>query len=109
MTSRPPEDTRQVIPETPHQLLRPDQPPPPSPDQLAAVSAVLNARADPTQQARFVSYLLQMTGVHGGETMMSAEAWAFNAGKRWVAATLLSMAEIRLAPMNVRKVLERDE
>ena len=102
------EDKRQVLPERERIALRPDQAPVPSADELAAVSAVLNGRADPAQQARFVNYLLSMTGVHAGESMMSPEAWAFNAGKRWVAATLLSMAEVRLVTLGVRKVLEKD-
>lgn len=102
------EDNRQVLPERERIALRPDQAPTPSADELAAVRAVLNARADQTQQARFVQYLLTMTGVHGGESMMSPEAWAFNAGKRWVASTLLSMAEARLVTLGVRKVLEKD-
>lgn len=103
------QDTSLNLPEKDRLALRPDQAPPPSADELAAISAVLNARADQQQQAKFVSYLLQMTGVHGGESVMSSEAWAFNAGKRWVAATLLSMAEIRLVTLGQRKVAERAE
>lgn len=34
--------------------------------------------------------------------------WGFVSGKRWVAATLLALAEIRLTPVGVRKVLEKE-
>lgn len=104
-----PEDKRGATPEPKHIKLLPDQAPLPSPDELSAVSAVLNARADAQQQARFVGYFLKMTGVHGGEGMMSPDAWGFNAGKRWVASTLLAMAEVRLVPVGVRKVLEKEQ
>lgn len=103
------EDNRTKVPEPDRIALRPDQPPPAGPDDLAAISAVLNARADQGQQTRFVQYLLSMCGVHAGEGMMSSEAWAFNAGKRWVAATLLGMADVRLVPLGVRKALEKAE
>lgn len=89
--------------------LRPDQAPPPTADELAAVKAVLNAHADHQQQARFVGYLLKMTGVHGGEAMMGSESWAFNAGKRWVASTLLAIGDLRLVTVGVRKELEKAE
>ena len=49
-----------------------------------------------------------MTGVVAGEQMMSSEAWAFNAGKRWVGATLLSIAEVRLVTTGVRKAMETE-
>lgn len=101
-------EDKRGAPEPDHQRLRPDQAPTPSADELSAVSAVMNARADATQQTRFVSYLLKMSGVHAGESMMSPETWAFNAGKRWVASTLLAMAEVRLVTMGVRKVLEKE-
>lgn len=101
------EDTRQVIPERERIALRPDQAPPPSADELSAISAVMNCRADATQQTRFVAYFLKMTGVHGGEAVMSSESWAFNAGKRWVASTLLGMAEVQLVTLGQRKVLEK--
>ena len=101
-----PEDTRAKIPEPDHQRLRPDQAPMPSPDELAAVRAVMNAKADHYQQARFVNYLLSMAGIHTDNTLMSAETANFVLGKRWVASTLLSMAEVRLVPLGVRKVLE---
>lgn len=80
----------------------------PTADELAAVRAVLGAHADKRQQARFVQYLLAICGVHGGESMMSPDSWAFNAGKRWVATTLLGIAEVRLVPMGVRNELEKE-
>jgi hypothetical protein len=102
------ESTRDQKPEPDHQRLRPDQAPVPSADELSAISAVMNARADQQQQARFVGYFLRMSGVHAGESMMRTEWWGFAAGKRWMASTLLEMAEIRLVPLGVRKALEKE-
>jgi len=100
------EDHRTKVPEPEHLALRPDQPPPPTADELAAIASVLNCRGDRRQEAIFVTYLLKITGYSAGETMASAEFWAFNAGKRWVATTLLGMADVRLVPLGVRRALE---
>lgn len=102
------EDTRSRLPEPEHLALRPDQPPPPTADELAAISAVMNCRGDRKQEAIFVTYLLKLTGYSAGETMASADFWAFNAGKRWVATSLLGLADVRLVPMGVRRALEDD-
>ena len=67
----------------------------------------MNARADASQQAVFVRYLLKMTGVLAGETFsVSDRAGAFTAGKRWIGTTLLTMGEIDMVPLGVRKALE---
>lgn len=102
------EDRRSVIPEPERIALRPDQAPPLTVDDIAAIKAVMNAKATGPQQAWFVQYLLSMTGVVAGEQMMSSEAWAFNAGKRWVGATLLSIAEVRLVTLGARKAMETE-
>lgn len=102
------EDTRSRLAEPEHLALRPDQPPPPTADELAAISAVMNCRGDRRSEALFVTYLLKLTGYSASETLASADFWAFNAGKRWVASTLLGMADVRLVPMGVRRALEDD-
>lgn len=87
--------------------LRPDQPPPPDVDELAAVRALFKGTATKEQQVRFAGYLLKMCGVAQSE-YGQGEFWPFMAGKRWVAATLLDMAEVRLVTLATRKLTETE-
>lgn len=103
-----PEDRRSTLPESPHIALRPDQPPPASADELAAISALFKGKASESQQAHFASYLMRMCGV-GQQEYGTGEFWAFAGGKRWVATTLMAMADVRMVPMGVKKILEKDE
>jgi hypothetical protein len=89
------------------QALRPDQPPPPDINELAAISALFKCKATEAQQASFVSYLLRMCG-EGQSAYGQGEFWAFMGGRRWVASELMKMADVRMVPMGVRKVLEKD-
>jgi len=102
-----PEDRRTTIPESPHIAVPVDKPPPADVDELSAIQAVFNGNATRAQQARFISYLLKMCGV-GQSEYGQGEFWAFTGGKRWVATTLMAMADVRMVPMGVRKILETE-
>jgi hypothetical protein len=88
-------------------VLRPDQPPLPDVDELAAVRALFKATATKEQQIRFAGYLLKMCGVAQSE-YGTGEFWAFMGGKRWVATTLLEMAEVRMVTLATRKNTETE-
>ena len=88
-------------------VLRPDQPPIPDVDELAAVRAVFKGTASKEQQIRFAGYLLKMCGVAQSE-YGTGEFWAFMGGKRWVATTLLEMAEVRMVTLATRKNTETE-
>jgi hypothetical protein len=101
------EDLRTKSAEAPRQILRPDQPPQPSIDELAAIRALFNGNATKHQQAHFVGYLLAMCAV-GQSEYGQGEFWAFQGGKRWVATTLMALAEVRMAPAAVKRILEKE-
>jgi hypothetical protein len=102
-----PEDRRSEIPEAPHRVLRPDQPPQPSTDELAAIKAMFKGEATKHQQAQFIGYLLVMCG-EGQSAYGQGEFWAFTGGKRWVATSLMAIADVRMVPSAVKKILEKD-
>jgi hypothetical protein len=102
-----PEDRRTRVPESPHVALRPDQPPPPNVDELAAINALFKCKANEAQQAAFIGYLLRMCGV-GQSEYGQGEFWAFMGGRRWVATELMKLADVRMVPLGVRKVLEKE-
>jgi hypothetical protein len=102
-----PEDRRTTIPESPHVAVPIHQPPPAGVDELAAIRALFNGNATRAQQAHFVSYLLKMCG-EGQEEFGQGEFWPFMGGRRWVATTLMAMADVRMVPMGVRKILENE-
>lgn len=88
--------------------LKPDQPPPPNVDEVAAIRAQFKGTASAAQQHVFNTYLLKMCGVGQGEQFGQGEFWAFMSGKRWVATTLLAMAEVNLVPSHARNFTEKD-
>jgi len=88
-------------------VLRPDQPPVPDVDELAAVRAVFKGTASKEQQIRFTGYLLKMCGL-GQSEYGTGEFWAFMGGRRWVATQLLAMAEVRLVTLAERKLTETE-
>jgi hypothetical protein len=100
-----PEDRRTTIPESPRIAVPVDQPPPADVDELAAIKAMFNGNATKHQQAQFISYLLKMCG-EGQSGYGQGEFWAFTGGKRWVVTTLMAMADVRMVPLGVRKILE---
>jgi hypothetical protein len=102
-----PEDRRTKLAESPHIALRPDQPPPADVDELAAISALFKGKATDRQQAQFIAYLLKMCGV-GQSEYGQGEFWAFMGGRRWVATTLMAMADVRMVPIGVRRILEQE-
>jgi hypothetical protein len=88
------------------QALRPDQPPLPDINELAAIKALFNCRANEAQQALFVTYLMKMCG-ESQSAYGQGEFWPFMGGRRWVATELMKMADVRMVPLGVRKVLEK--
>ncbi len=92
-----PEDTRSDIPETPHLNLKPDQYPPPSPDELSAIRALFKGKATQFHQALFITYLMRMCGI-GQSKYGTGEFWPFMGGKHWVATTLMALAEVQMLP-----------
>jgi hypothetical protein len=102
-----PEDLRSRLSDPPPQTLRPDQPPQPSTDELAAIRALFNGNATKAQQAQFVGYLLRMCG-EGQVEFGQGEFWAFMGGRRWVTSTLMTLAGVRMVPAGVKKILETE-
>lgn len=89
------------------QFLRPDQPPQPGADELAAIRALFHARADADHQIAFCRYLLRIGGVNGIDSASMGEgALGFNAGKRWLVQTLMALGEIEMVPVGIAKALE---
>ena len=87
--------------------LRPDQPPPPNVDELAAIRALFKGKATADQQHYFTTYLLKMCGLAQSE-YGQGEFWAFMGGKRWVATQLLALGEVNLVPSRARELMEKE-